>query len=205
MSTLSWCEATDEEGAAAHVPNCDQHQCFVVKGKKQQVNTGGKEKMPNHYHCTFTCTFCGRAKHYDDECYHKQRMSATFKSEVPQGDNGGGGKSKSKGTGKSKGNGKGQSTGLGGRGGPRNNTKKPGGNTNPTPGGTPTGNPNPTAGRIPTGILARRVQNLRQGATPKLSKSKRRNVLPKTVVKPHLARSENGCGWFINSAKYRVR
>ena len=43
-----------------HAPDCDQHGCFVVQGKKQETNTGGKVKMPDHYRCTITCAFCGK-------------------------------------------------------------------------------------------------------------------------------------------------
>ena len=63
-----------------HAPACDQHECFVVRGKKQETNTGGKAKMPDHYRCTITCAFCGKRKHYEDECYHKQRLSAKLTS-----------------------------------------------------------------------------------------------------------------------------
>ena len=40
------------------------------------ICTGGKAKMPNHYRCTSTCAFCGRHKHYEDECYPKKRLNA---------------------------------------------------------------------------------------------------------------------------------
>ena len=60
----------------------------------------------------------------------------------------------------------------------------------------------------PTGLLqeflAQRVQDLRRRAKLKLSKNKGRNVLLRTEVKLHLPRSKSGCGWFLNSAKYRV-
>ena len=90
-----------------HAPDCDQHQCFVVWGKKQQTNTGGKAKMPEHYRCTITCAFCGKSKHYKDEWYHKQRLSAKLKNEAQNGGGSGGGKSNvQKGKGKSQGQGK---------------------------------------------------------------------------------------------------
>ena len=49
MSTLFWCEAIDEQGTLVHAPDCDQHQRFVVKGKKQELNTGSKQKIPDHH------------------------------------------------------------------------------------------------------------------------------------------------------------
>ena len=39
--------------------------------------------MPDHYRCTVTCAFCGKRKHYQDESYHKQRLSAKLKGEDP--------------------------------------------------------------------------------------------------------------------------
>ena len=48
----------------------------MVQGKKQKTNTGGKAKLPDHYRCTSTCAFCGKRKHYEDECYQEQRLAA---------------------------------------------------------------------------------------------------------------------------------
>ena len=59
-----WCDSGDEKGGPVDAPDCDGHHCFVVQGKKQETNTGGKTKMPNHHRCTITCDFCGRRKHY---------------------------------------------------------------------------------------------------------------------------------------------
>ena len=53
----------------------------MVQGKKQETKTGSKAKMPDHHRCTMTCAFCGKRKHYEDECYHKQRLSAKLKTE----------------------------------------------------------------------------------------------------------------------------
>ena len=40
-----------------HAPDCDQHECFVPQGKKQETNTCARAKMPDHYMCTITCAF----------------------------------------------------------------------------------------------------------------------------------------------------
>ena len=52
-----WCDACDEHGQLLHAPDCHQRDCFVVKGKTQETNTGAKTKMPDHYRCTITCAF----------------------------------------------------------------------------------------------------------------------------------------------------
>ena len=145
VQDLFWCDARDEQGSLLHAPDCDQHDCFVVQGKKQETNTGGKAKLPDHYRCTITCAFCGKRKHYEDECYHKQHLSAKLKTENASGKGGGrGNANKDNGQGKSKGNGKGQGgKGKGGRGG---GDRKPDKDKNANPSG---GNPNPTAGGNP--------------------------------------------------------
>ena len=148
VKELFWCDARDEQGHLQHAPDCEQRDCFVVQGKKQETNTCAKKQLPDHYRCTITCAFCGKRKHYEDECYHNQRLSAELKGEDPgkgSGKGGGKGKGNDSGKGKSKGRGQGQDKSQGGRGGGANrqpdkdnkNPDKNGGNPNPNPGGTP--------------------------------------------------------------------
>ena len=129
-----------------HAPDCEQRDCFVIQRKQQEKNTSAKAKLPDHYSRTITCAFCEKRKHYEDECYHKQRLSAKLKGEDPgKGSVKGGGKGKGNdsGKGKSKECGQGQDKSQGGRGGGANrqpdkdnkNTDKNGGNPNPIPGG----------------------------------------------------------------------
>ena len=146
VQELFWCDARDKHGHLHQPPDCDQRDCFVVQGKKQETNTGAKPKMPDHYRCTITCAFFGKRKHYEDECYHKQRLSPKLIGKDPgQGSGKGGakGNGNDSGKGKSKGRGKGQDKGQGGRGGGANrqpdkdneNQDKNGGNPNPNLGG----------------------------------------------------------------------
>ena len=83
VKELFWSDARDEQGHLQHAPDCEQQDCFVVQGKQQEKNTGAKAKLSDHYRCTITCAFCGKRKHYEDECYHKQRLSAKLKGEDP--------------------------------------------------------------------------------------------------------------------------
>ena len=86
-------ETRDEQGHLQHAPDCEQRDCFVVQGKQQEKNTGAKAKLPDHYRCTITCAFCGKRKHYEDDCYHKERLSAKLKGEDSgKGSGKGGGK-----------------------------------------------------------------------------------------------------------------
>ena len=120
VKELFWCDARDEHGQLQHAPDCDQHGCFVVQGKRQETNTGAKPKMPDHYRCTITFAFCGKRKHYEDECYDNIRLSAKLKGEDPgkgPGKGSGKGTGDDSGKGKSKGHGQGQDKSQGGRGG----------------------------------------------------------------------------------------
>ena len=103
VKELFSCDARDEQGHLQPAPHCEQRDCFVVQGKKQETNTGAKAKMRDHYRCTITCAFCGKRKHYEDECYHKQRLSAKLKGEDPgKGPGKGGGKGNGNDSGKGK-------------------------------------------------------------------------------------------------------
>ena len=146
VQELFWCDARDEHGHLQHAPDSDQRDSFVVQGKKQETNTGAKPNMPDHYRCTINCAFCGKRKHYEDECYHKQCLSTKLKGEDPgkgSGKGGGKGNGNDSGKGKSKGRGKGLDKSQRGRGGGANrqpdkcnkNQDKNGGNPNPNPGG----------------------------------------------------------------------
>ena len=45
VKELFWCDARDEQGHLQHAPDCEQRDCFVVQGKKQETNTGAKAKI----------------------------------------------------------------------------------------------------------------------------------------------------------------
>ena len=155
VHNLSWCDARDDQGCLLHTSDCDQWDGFVVQGKKQQTNTGSKAKLSDHYRCIITCALCGRRKHYEDGCYHKQRLSAKLKTANASGKGSGkGNTNKDSGKGKSKGNGKCPGgKGKGGRGGSDRkpdkdkNANQSGGNLNTTPGG----NPEPSSAQSNTG------------------------------------------------------
>ena len=163
VKELFWSDARDEQGHLRHAPDCQQGDCFVVQGKKQETNTGAKAKMPDHYRCTITCAFCGKRKHYEDECYHKQRLSGKLKGEDP-----GKGSGKGGGKGKLKGRGKGQDKSQGGRGGGANrqpdkdnkNPDKKGGNPNPNSGG----NSEPSGGQSGPNTRSQTQAQREQGA-----------------------------------------
>ena len=133
-------------GRHARVPCVFACACSSWPGRAGRPPGRVLAKMPDHYRCTITCAFCGKRKHYEDECYHKQRLSAKLKGEDPgkgSGKGGGKGKGNDSSKGKSKGRGQGQDKSQGGRGGGANrqpdkdnkNPDKNGGNPYPNPGG----------------------------------------------------------------------
>ena len=171
VQELFWCDAREKHDNLRHAPDCEQQHCFVVQGKKKETNTGAKPKMPDHYRCTITCAFCAKRKHYEDECYHKQRLLAKLKGEDPgKGSRKGGGKGNGNdsGKGRSKGHGKGQDKSQGGRGGGANcqpdkenkSQDKNGGNPNPNPGG----NSEPSGGHIGSTTRLQTQAQREQGA-----------------------------------------
>ena len=112
----------------------------------------------------------GKRKHYDDECYHKQRLLAKLKTEKASGKGSGKGNAdRDSGKGKSKGNGKGQGgKDKGARGGADGkpdkdkNADQSLGNPNPTLGG----NWEPSGGQPSTGPTTRsQTQHLQEQGT----------------------------------------
>ena len=172
----------------------------MVQGKKQETNTSGKAKLPDHYRCTITCAFCGKKKDYEDECYHKQRLSAKLKTENASGK---GNANKDSGQGKSKGNGKGQiSKGKGGRGGSdrkpdkNRNTEQSGWNSNTTPGG----NSEPSGRQPNTGPTTRSQAQAQQEQGTKRanedgaqSNARKRSHLMRIAPKPQKKEFEVTC------------
>ena len=99
------CDARDKQGSWLHSPDCDQHDCFVVQGRSRRPTLAARQGRRT----TTGDAFSGKRKHYKDECYHKQRLSAKLKSENASGKGGGkGNANKDNGQGNSKENGKGQ-------------------------------------------------------------------------------------------------
>ena len=73
VKELFWCDARDEQGHLQHAHDCQQRDCFVVKGKQQETNTGAKKQLPDNYRCnTSPVPSVGRGS--------TMRMSATTSS-----------------------------------------------------------------------------------------------------------------------------
>ena len=49
LKELLWCDASDEQGHLQYAHDCEQRDCFAVKGKQQEINTSAKKQLPDHY------------------------------------------------------------------------------------------------------------------------------------------------------------
>ena len=58
------------------------------RGRSRRPTTAARQSCGTTT-CTISCAFCGKKKHYQDECYHKQRLSAKLKTENAGGKGGG--------------------------------------------------------------------------------------------------------------------
>ena len=47
LQDLFWCDARDEQGGPVSAVDCDQHECLVVQGKKQETNTRPMSTSPS--------------------------------------------------------------------------------------------------------------------------------------------------------------
>ena len=77
---LFYCRPTDDNGAPCHVPDCDgRSACLPQLQRKQKTKDGQELKHQDHFRCTITCRYCGKRRHYKDECHIKRRKSEKLK------------------------------------------------------------------------------------------------------------------------------
>ena len=71
---LFYCRPTDDKGGPCHAPDCDGRSACMLHLKRTQKTKDGQEvKHQDHFRCTITCGFCGKRRHYEDECHIKCR------------------------------------------------------------------------------------------------------------------------------------
>ena len=75
-----YCKPVNDKGGPYHAPNCDHRSGCVLQLKKQQHTKDGKiVTHQDHFRCTITCGYCGKCRHYEDECHIKKRESDKHK------------------------------------------------------------------------------------------------------------------------------
>ena len=77
---LFYCQPTDDNGGPCHTPDCDgRSSCMLQLQRKQKTKDGQEVKHQDHFRCTITCAYCGKRRHYEDECHIKRRESEKLK------------------------------------------------------------------------------------------------------------------------------
>ena len=75
IPTRTWddCRTTSErKSRPCHAPHCDHRSGCVLQPKRQQHTRDGKTvTQEDHFWCIFTCGYCGKRRHYEDECQIK--------------------------------------------------------------------------------------------------------------------------------------
>ena len=77
---LLYCCPTDDKGGPCHAPDCDgRSTCMLQLQCKQRPKEGQELKDQNRFRCTITCGYCGKRRHYEDECHLQHRQSEKLK------------------------------------------------------------------------------------------------------------------------------
>ena len=75
-----YCQPTDDKGGPCHAPDCDgRSSCMLQLRRTQKTKDGQEVKHQDHFRCTITCGYCGKRRHYEDECHIKRRESEKLK------------------------------------------------------------------------------------------------------------------------------
>ena len=77
---LFYCKPVNDKGGPCHAPDCDHRSSCMLQMKRQQHSKNGKTVThQDHFRCTITCGYCGKRRHYEDECHIKKRKSDKLK------------------------------------------------------------------------------------------------------------------------------
>ena len=67
---------TDNKGGPCDAPDCDGLSACKLQLKSTQKTKDGQEvKHQDHFRFTIMCGYCGKRRHYEDECHIKRRES----------------------------------------------------------------------------------------------------------------------------------
>ena len=77
---LFYCKPVNDKGGPCHASDCDLRSGCMLQMKRQQHTKDGKPVThQDHFRCTITCGYCGKRRHYKDECHIKKRESDKLK------------------------------------------------------------------------------------------------------------------------------
>ena len=79
-ANLFYCRPTDDKGGPCHAHDCDERStCLLQLQRKQKTRDGQEVKHQDHFRRTITCGYCGKRRHYENECHIKRREFAKHK------------------------------------------------------------------------------------------------------------------------------
>ena len=77
---LFYCKPVNDKGGPCHAPDCDLRSGCMLQVKRQQHTKDGRTPThQDHFRCTITCGYCGKRRHYGDECHIKKGESGKHK------------------------------------------------------------------------------------------------------------------------------
>ena len=83
-----YCKAVNDKGGPCHAPDCDHRSTCMLQMKQQQHFKDGKTVThQDHIRCTITCGYCGKRRHYENECHIKKRKSDKLKRQDAESQN----------------------------------------------------------------------------------------------------------------------
>ena len=83
---LFYCRPVNDKGGPCHASDCDLRSGCMLQMKRQQHTKDGKQVThQDHFRCTITCGYCGKRRHYEDECHIKKRESDKLKKSPERG------------------------------------------------------------------------------------------------------------------------
>ena len=79
---LLYIKPVNDKGGSCPTPDCDHRSSCMLQMKRQQHTKDGKSVThQDHFRCTITCGYCGKRRHYEDECHIKKRESDKLKQQ----------------------------------------------------------------------------------------------------------------------------
>ena len=77
---LFYCKPINDKGGPCHARDCDHCSGCVLQLKRQQHTKDEKTVThKDHFRCTIICGYCGKRRHYAEECHIKKRESDKHK------------------------------------------------------------------------------------------------------------------------------
>ena len=69
---LFYCKPVNDKGGPCHAPDCNYRSGCVLQLKRPQHTKAGKTVThQDHFSCTIIIGYCGKSRHYEDECHIK--------------------------------------------------------------------------------------------------------------------------------------